>query len=143
MINDDTQDRIMANYRKVVAKAGRPAVEAKPEVHASTREKRNGKNCKVEPHIYATKNGLLRVKVGGEWLMGLNETLTAARIKRDTELIKLAKAKHGKKSELLRTKYEQAAYHMEMKHSLEISNLQSQVDLNTEINKKVKWRTQQ
>ena len=143
MINDDIQDRIMANFREVVAKAGRPAVEAKPEVHTSTREKRNGKNCKVEPHIYATKNGLLRVKVGGEWLTGLNETLTAARIKRDTELIKLAKAKHGKKAELLRTKYEQAAYCMEMKHSLEISNLQSQVDLNTEINKKVKWRTQQ
>ena len=143
MINDDIQDRIMANFREVVAKAGRPAVEAKPEVHASTREKRNGKNCKVEPHIYATKNGLLRVKVGGKWLTGLNETLPAARIKRDKELIKLAKAKHGKKAALLRTKYEQAAYHMEMKHSLEISNLQSQVDLNTEINKKVKWRTQQ
>ena len=108
----------------------------------SSRVARNGKNRHVEHCINADEHGMLKVKVGNKRI-GNCETLAAARIKRDTELIKLAKAKHGKKAELLRTKYEQAAYHMEMKHSLEISNLQSQVDLNTEINKKVKWRTQQ
>ncbi len=142
MINDDIQDRIMANYRKVVAKAGRPTVDTKPEVHATTREKRNGKNCKVEPHIYATKNGLLRVKVGGKWLTGLNETLPAARIKRDTELVKLAKAKYKKKMDLLLVKQEQAVYDMEMKHILEVGYLEEQIHNNTETNKKVKWRTQ-
>ena len=108
----------------------------------SSRIARNGKNRHVEHCINADEHGMLKVKVGNKRI-GNCETLAAARIKRDTELIKLAKAKHGKKAELLRTKYEQAAYCMEMEHLLEISNLQSQVDLNTEINKKVKWRTQQ
>ena len=108
----------------------------------SSRVARNGKNRHVEHCINADEHGMLKVKVGNKRI-GNCETLTAARIKRDTELIKLAKAKYGKKAELLRTKYEQAAYDMERKHVLEVGYLEEQIHSNTEINKKVKWRTQQ
>ena len=108
----------------------------------SSRVARNGKNRHVEHCINADEHGMLKVKVGNKRI-GNCETLAAARIKRDTELIKLAKAKYKKKRELLLVKQEQAVYDMEMKHILEVGYLEEQIHNNTEINKKVKWRTQQ
>ena len=41
----------------------------------------NGTNKTLEPNIYATKTGQLRVQLRGKWLPGLSETLGGARIK--------------------------------------------------------------
>ena len=41
----------------------------------------NGTNKTIEPNIYATKTGQLRIKLRGKWLPGLAETLGGARIK--------------------------------------------------------------
>ena len=49
--------------------------------YIAERMRTNGTNRTVEPNIYATKTGQLRVKLKGKWLPGLAETLGGARIK--------------------------------------------------------------
>ena len=49
--------------------------------YIAERMRLNGTNKTIEPNIYATKTGQLRVKLRGKWLPGLAETLGGARIK--------------------------------------------------------------
>ena len=49
--------------------------------YIAERMRTNGTNRTVEPNIYATKTGQLRIQLRGKWLPGLAETLGGARIK--------------------------------------------------------------
>ena len=69
--------------------------------YISERMRTNGTNRTVEPNIYATKTGQLRVQLNGKWLPKLSETLGGARIKLYEAKKEIARLKMSKEIDRL------------------------------------------